>query len=144
MKIADGLHIFGLGGSTPSTFHAKGGETSKPCWDPYPYKEVSDFNEDLAVIWEEARNLENDDGTPAQLIMMTHEGPRNSPTSNNVYHFEEQNTYKTGTDAVYNLMLHYKDRFLCNIHGHSHDGDNYHNLWKPNDPLPIINPGSLS
>jgi Icc-related predicted phosphoesterase len=53
-------------------------------------------------------------------------------------------TYYAGSKHIKDLLLANKDRIVCNIHGHTHDGAFIQNIWKPKDPLPVINPGSLS
>ena len=52
-------------------------------------------------------------------------------------------TYYAGSKHIKDLILDNKEKIVCNIHGHSHDGSFIQNVWKPKDPLPIINPGSL-
>ena len=41
------------------------------------------------------------------------------------------------------LMIKNKNRIVCNIHGHIHDGAFTVNIGTPEQPLTIINPGSL-
>ena len=74
---------------------------------------------------------------------MTHEGPRDLTTSNDIS-FTENVTCVYGSPFLRDFMIENREKIVCNIHGHCHDGSAINNLYKPCDPLPIINPGSLA
>ena len=74
---------------------------------------------------------------------MTHEGPRDHSTSNNKS-FTDNITFVTGSPHLRDIMINNKSKIVCNVHGHSHDGSVIQNIYKPCEPLPIINPGSLA
>ena len=77
---------------------------------------------------------------------MTHEGPQFSSTAKNHYFCgdHKDKTFLGGNSLLRDLMISNKSKVVCNIHGHTHDGSNYQNIYKPREPLPTINPGSLT
>lgn len=79
-----------------------------------------------------------------QVIIMTHEGPFGSSTTLNKQFYNNETCYHAGSPALKQLILQNQQRVLCNIHGHTHDGASIQNMWKPSEPLNIINPGALS
>jgi Icc-related predicted phosphoesterase len=76
---------------------------------------------------------------------MTHEGPSGSSTAINTY-FDEKGVkvnYHCGSPALTELLHSNRQRVVCDIHGHSHDGSFIQNIGIPREVLPVINPGSL-
>mgnify|MGYP000034602073 CR=1 FL=1 len=83
---------------------------------------------------------------------MTHEGPAGSSTASNanfIANYEKKVepgnivTYFMGSPKLTELLTINRERIVCDIHGHSHDGSFIQNIGKPREVLPVINPGSL-
>mmetsp|Transcript_5274 Transcript_5274/g.8164 ORF Transcript_5274/g.8164 Transcript_5274/m.8164 type:complete len:132 (+) Transcript_5274:463-858(+) len=99
----------------------------------------SEFNEEISALFEQGMaEFKN-----SQFIVLTHEGPFGSPTTKNTY-LESNITYHTGNKRLTELLLAHKERVVCNIHGHAHDGAFYFNLNLPRQVLPVINPGAVT
>ena len=53
-------------------------------------------------------------------------------------------TYIQGSNKLTDIITSNRDRIVCNVHGHSHEGAFLQTFTKPfKSPLPIINPGSV-
>ena len=142
-KLRDNLVIIGLGGCVQDFVQENGEGPLKPCWSPYPYFEADHktFNQHLDELWQALLAQYPDPNI--QVIVMTHEGPFGSATAKNQYFEQNVTTYWGGSPRLRDLLQENKNRIVCNIHGHTHDGAFTVNIGSPDRPLTVINPGSL-
>ena len=76
-------------------------------------------------------------GADEQVILMTHDGPRGSATTQWT---DQDGTLTFGFQCLSDLLLKQKNRILFNVHGHCHDGAFQCAL---NNEVQVYNPGSL-
>ena len=143
------LVIMGLGGCVQNFSQKDGEENREKVWEPFPYKDEDhkEFNEALATLWQLGQSQYPKPGT--QFILMTHEGPAECSTAINRYfdygpeYKNSGKTYFCGNNSLRELLIDNQQNIVCNIHGHAHHGSFIQNIYKPCQPLPVINPGAL-
>ena len=144
-KLRDNLIVIGLGGCVKDFVQENGEGPMKPCWlaNIYPYYELDHktFNEHLDQLWMAVQAQYPD--PDVQVIVLTHEGPYGSATAKNQYFEQNGTTYWAGSPHLRDLLIKNKNRMVCNIHGHTHEGAFAVNIGTPHERMTVINPGSL-
>jgi Icc-related predicted phosphoesterase len=139
-EIQENLVVLGLGGAMKSIYKSPSGEFSL-LYEEAPYTEER-FTSDLFEVYNKAHRRHSHD---VKFILLTHIGAFQSPTS--VIDIERdlpndffQGLYYPGSKGI-TALLNENDRFLCHIHGHSHEGVGFQK--GKSKTCSTINPGAL-
>lgn len=144
--LKDDLLIIGIGGSICSFYSNeefypayKDINTKNIEWLGYPY--INDFNspnyEKSDELFKKDLNCLNNyiDNHKGDIIMLTHNGPFTSNTSNQ---YENRNIY-SGSMALNEFLLKHENKIIANVHGHTHEAQGMGKIHN----IQIFNPGAL-
>jgi Icc-related predicted phosphoesterase len=137
IDIAKGLKLVGYGGSK-NNLVVKDGEVIEDIWEAYPYENEEDYSVGLKSLFSTLSH-QYSQKEDFQVIVMTHIGPYNSPSSIAKEYLDDDQWIYCGSKTLEKCISDYKEFVLMNIHGHNHESEKSYDV----DGIQIVNPNSL-
>ena len=133
LPIANGLSIFGIGGSIPATVVDLKTGATKSIWHSYPYSDDEAMQSDISHLQEIVEKALPTE----QFIFVSHNGPYSLSTT--LHHIDADERTEAGSKSLLSFLHKNSQRIFLNFHGHVHAGQGHYNL----NGTHVINAGSL-